>query len=129
MNQQIDCSIILKLTINTIISGRKPWITIQQRTDCSVLKTDNGILCRGLIRKPQIIYGIEAILTQPVLYRVPVNCVLHSCYLQTCIGIVGKDISVGIGICFLISQTAGQHNPSRFLNQLPTVAITVDTQI
>ena len=41
MNQQVDCTIILKLTIYTIISGRKPWITIQQRTDCSVLKTDN----------------------------------------------------------------------------------------
>ena len=29
VNQQIDCSIILKLTINTIIPGRKPGVTIQ----------------------------------------------------------------------------------------------------
>ena len=29
VNQHIDCSIILKLTINTIIPGRKPGVTIQ----------------------------------------------------------------------------------------------------
>lgn len=52
MYQKINSSIIFKLAIYAEVPGCKPWMCIQQRLNCSILKANNGKLCRWLVGEP-----------------------------------------------------------------------------
>ena len=126
MHQQIDSSVFLKFTVNAIVSSREPGVCVQQWLDRLILKTDHRILRRRLGCKPKAVDGIQAGLAELVLNQIPVNIILNSGYLKRGIGVVRENISMGIGVCFLVHDSARQHHSCRFLHQLPVIPIAVD---
>ena len=82
MYQQCDCTIIIKLTVNTKVPGRKPGVCVQQWLGHLFLKTDHCVLCWGLGRKPKPVDGIQAGLAEFVLNQIPVNIILNTACLE-----------------------------------------------
>ena len=126
MDQQVDSTIVLKFAVNAIVTSRKPGIALYQGPDCPLRKTDDGILRRGILKKPQVIDCIEAVLAEVPLDRFPVNAVLYTGDLHMGISVI--RMSLGVGISILSGQMAGLHIASNFLNKLPIIVVAVDFQ-
>ena len=101
MHQQVYVTIVLEFTVYSIVPGREPRVRIQQRLNGAVFKADDCILRRRHICKPQSIDGIQTILTQVVLDRIPINGILHTGKLHISISIVWVAVGVNIGFRFL----------------------------
>ena len=123
MHQQVYIAIVLEFTVYSIVPGRKPRMGVQQRLNGSVFKADDCILRRRHICKPQSIDGVQTILTQVVLDRIPINGILHTGKLHISISIVWVAVGVNIGFRFAI--TAFSHQGRGYYLVIITVSMTV----
>ena len=116
-------AIVFEFTVYSIVPGREPRVRIQQRLNGAVFKADDCILRRRHICKPQSIDGIQTILTQVVLDRIPINGILHTGKLHISISIVWVAVGVDIGFRFAI--TAFSHQGRGYYLVIITVSMMV----
>ena len=98
VDQQIDLSIVLKLAVNTIVTGREPGMACQQGLHRPFCKAHNGILSRCISAEPHIIDRIKTSLTEVLLDGASVNLIFDTADLNMGVTIVREchDISVRI---------------------------------
>lgn len=107
MDQQINSSVVLKFAINAIVACGKPRIALHKGPDCPLGKADNGILRRGILRKPQVIDRIKTVLAEVALDGFSVNAVLYAGDLHMGLAIIRVRVCVSIGV--LSGQMVGLH--------------------
>ena len=107
VDQQINSSVVLKFAINAIVACGKPRIALHKGPDCPLGKADNGILRRGILRKPQVIDRIKTVLAEVALDGFSVNAVLYAGDLHMGLAIIRVRVCVSIGV--LSGQMVGLH--------------------
>ena len=123
MPQQVYIAIVLEFTVYSIVPGREPRVRIQQRLNGAVFEADDCVFRRRHICKPQSIDGVQTILTQVVLDRIPINGILHTGKLHISISIVWVAVGVNIGFRFAI--TVSLHRGRGYYLVIITVSMTV----
>ena len=116
VNQQVDFSIAFELAVNAKLLVREPWMSVQQRLNDTIFKTDDFILRWRLFREPKAIDRIQAGLAQRFCTEsrsmadcTPVNWIC-------CIPMIRVGMGMDITFCFFIDQAIAGHIASRFSN-------------
>lgn len=122
--QQIYSSVILKLTINTKVSGSKPRAAIQKGLYRPLGETHYGIFSRCISAEPHVVDRVKTYLAEVALDGFSVNLILYSGYLNMGITVVWESKCMSISI--VPSQMARLHITCHFLNKLSIIVISVD---
>ena len=96
VDQQIDLAIVLKLAVNTIVTGREPGMACQLGLHCPFCKAHNSIFSRCVSAKPHIIDRVKAGLAEVLLDGFSVNLILDSADLNMGITIVRERHNIGV---------------------------------
>ena len=124
MNQQINLTVVLKLTVNSKVAGREPGIACQQGVNCLLIEADNSVFSRCITAKPHIVDRVKAGLAEVTLNGFSINLIFYSADLNMSIAVVGVCHYMYIGIT--ARHMTGLRIASCFLNELPAIVIAID---
>ncbi len=96
MDQQIDLASVLKLAVNTIVTGREPGMACQQGLNRPFCKAHNSIFSRCVSAEPHIVDRVKTGLTEVLLDGFAVNLILDSADLNMSIAIVRERHNMSV---------------------------------